>query len=271
MLIPVILLFLQAQYWHGDARVVKSMSPTKNAKILGGHDIDITEAPYQVSVHVFGIYLCGGVLVDKDIVLTSAYFSNFFPSHPALFKIRAGSSIIDEGGELYQVEKIVVHPYHRVLTYDLAIFKLSKPVTLSDKVAPIPMMESGEEVPDGANLHVTGWGMTENEDWPVMLQRVEVTKVNWDLCLYQLDPNALTEADLCAGVPAGDKGFYRGDKGGPLVYNGKLAGVSSRYITTMEVGPDNTTIPRLPDQVYTKVSALRSWIDETIQNMTSHI
>ncbi|KAL0860404.1 hypothetical protein ABMA27_009798 [Loxostege sticticalis] len=257
MLIPVILLFLQAQYWHGDARVVKPMSPTKNAKILGGHDIDITEAPYQVSVHLLGQYLCGGVLVDKDIVLTSTY-AEFYSSHPAQFKIRAGSSIIDEGGELYQVEKIVIHPYHHVVTYDLAVLKLSKPVALSDKVAAIPMMESGEEVPDGANLQVTGWGLNENEDWPVMLQRVEVSKVNWDLCLYQLDPNALTEADLCAGVPAGDKGFYVGDEGGPLVYNGKLAGVSSRYIDTI-------------DQVYTKVSALRSWIDETIQNMTSHI
>ncbi|KAL0860405.1 hypothetical protein ABMA27_009799 [Loxostege sticticalis] len=198
-------------------------------------------------------------------------FSTFFPSHPALFKIRAGSSIIDEGGELYQVEKIVIHPYHHVITYNLAVFRLSKPVTLSDKVAPIPMMESGEEVPDGANLQVTGWGFNENEDWPVMLQRVEVPKVNWDLCLYQLDPEALTEANLCAGVPAGDKGFFGGDEGGPLVYNGKLAGVSSHFITIMEIRPDNITFSRLPDQVYTKVSALRSWIDETIQNMTSHI
>ncbi|KAL0860411.1 hypothetical protein ABMA27_009805 [Loxostege sticticalis] len=264
MLIPVILLFLQAQYWHGDARVVKPMSPTKNAKIFGGHDIDITEAPYHVSVQIWGVHSWGGVLVDKDIVLTSAFFSNIFPSHPALFKIRAGSSIIDEGGELYQVEKIVIHPYHHMDTYDLAVLKLSKPVAFSDKVAAIPMMESGEEVPDGANLQVTGWGLTENEDWPVMLQRVEVTKVNWDRCLYQFDPFALTEADLCAGVPAGDKGFYGADEGGPLVYNGKLAGVSSRYIDIIEGG-------FLPDQAYTKVSALRSWIDETIQNMTSHI
>ncbi|KAL0860396.1 hypothetical protein ABMA27_009790 [Loxostege sticticalis] len=239
------------------------MSPTKNAKILGGHDIDITEAPYQVSVHFLGVFLWGGVLVDKDIVLTSAYFSNVQSSHPEHFKIRAGSSIIDEGGELYQVEKIVIHPDHHWFSYNLAVFKLSTPVTLSDKVAAIPMMKSGEEVPDGANLQVTGWGLTDNEEWPVMLQRVEVPKINLDLCRKQLPD--LPKAVMCAGDDAVDKGFF-GDEGGPLVYNGKLAGVSS-YFTLVK---DDSKIIMFTE-VYTKVSALRSWIDKTIQNMTSHI
>lgn len=59
----------------------------------------------------------------------------------------------------------------------------------------------------------------------------------------------------------------QGDEGGPLVHDGKLAGVAlgSFYLLF-----DPDTYRYYPDQVYTKVSALRSWIDQTVQNITSH-
>ncbi|KAL0860401.1 hypothetical protein ABMA27_009795 [Loxostege sticticalis] len=278
MLVPVILLFLQAQYWHGEAGVAKRFSPPKNAKILGGHDIDITEAPYQVSISFAGEHTCGGTLIDKDIVLTSSDCIGKLDSVDlSYFRIRVGSSTVDDGGYLHKIEKVVIHPRHKVLTYNLAVVKLSTPVTFSDKVQAIQMKEQGEEVADGENVRITGWGMNEELDWPEMLQMVEVQTINWDECVRAYDPppesmslptySIITPQMMCAGVAAADKSLSGGDEGGPLVHDGKLAGVAlgSFYLLF-----DPDTYRYYPDQVYTKVSALRSWIDQTVQNITSH-
>lgn len=77
------------------------------------------------------------------------------------FRIRVGSSTVDDGGYLHEIEKVVIHPRHKVLTYNLAVVKLSTPVTFSDKVQAIQMKEQGEEVADGENVRITGWGMNE--------------------------------------------------------------------------------------------------------------
>ncbi|KAL0810795.1 hypothetical protein ABMA28_010112 [Loxostege sticticalis] len=270
MLVPVILLFLQAQYWHGEAGVVKPMSSTKNAKLIGGHDIAISDAPYQVSLHFKGKYKCSAVLVDVDIVLTSAECFIGISRNPAHYKIRVGSNSIHEGGWLHDVKKIVIHPRYHVLTFNIALVKtasvFSQEVTPVIIVGVIPMMEQGEEVPDGANVQVTGWGLTQEQTWPKVLQMIEVQTVNWQTCVYELDPFVITKEMMCAGVAEPDKtGFYEGDWGVPLVYNGKLAGLSNYFYRRRGVQKFF-----YPTQSYTKVSAFRNWIAETIQNMTSH-
>lgn len=47
----------------------KSVDP----KIVGGVDIDIREAPYQVSLQYFGAHICGGAIISKDYVITAAH------------------------------------------------------------------------------------------------------------------------------------------------------------------------------------------------------
>ncbi|KAL0860397.1 hypothetical protein ABMA27_009791 [Loxostege sticticalis] len=243
----------------------KPTLPTKNAKIVGGHDIDITDAPYQVSVHHIGNYVSGGTLVKKDIVLATAYSFYLYAQYPSHYKVRVGSSIIDDGGVLHEVEKIVTHPLHGQSTHNIAVAKLSMPVTLSDKVAVIPMMEPGEEVPAGKTVQLTGWGATEWDtypfEYPIMLQKLEVTAVDYDTCVYEYDPDVFSPDMMCAANPS-NKGYNWGDAGSPVVFNGKLAAICN----------DNIYIPSGPVhlQDYVKVSAHRRWIDETIQNITSH-
>lgn len=42
-------------------------------RIIGGREISITEAPYQVSVELYGvIHICGGALISRTFVLTAA-------------------------------------------------------------------------------------------------------------------------------------------------------------------------------------------------------
>jgi trypsin len=42
-------------------------------RIVGGVDIRIEEAPYQISLQYFGSHYCGGAIISKDFVLTAAH------------------------------------------------------------------------------------------------------------------------------------------------------------------------------------------------------
>lgn len=42
-------------------------------RIVGGHEIDIRKAPYQVSVQFSGGHLCGGSIIRNNKILTAAH------------------------------------------------------------------------------------------------------------------------------------------------------------------------------------------------------
>lgn len=41
--------------------------------IVGGNDTDITKAPYQISLHIFDEFQCGGSIVAPSFVVTAAH------------------------------------------------------------------------------------------------------------------------------------------------------------------------------------------------------
>ncbi|XP_013168614.1 PREDICTED: vitellin-degrading protease-like [Papilio xuthus] len=45
----------------------------EDVRIVGGEDIDITGAPYQVSIVYAGRHSCGGSIIADDLVLTAAH------------------------------------------------------------------------------------------------------------------------------------------------------------------------------------------------------
>lgn len=45
----------------------------EDIRIVGGEDIDITAAPYQVSILNRGRHSCGGSIIDIDLILTAAH------------------------------------------------------------------------------------------------------------------------------------------------------------------------------------------------------
>ncbi|KAL0860394.1 hypothetical protein ABMA27_009788 [Loxostege sticticalis] len=237
--------------------VASPTSRINEIRIVGGEDIDITEAPYQVSLLFRGRHSCGGTLVANDIVITAAHCIS--GSDPSNYQVRAGSSFSERDGIVYPVGEILAHPdfsFSR-MDNDIAVVWLSKPVTFSDRIAAIDMTSAEEEVQDGEITQVTGWGnIREGGGFPTILQRVEVPIVNSQACGKAYEPlYTITSRMLCAGVPEGGKDACQGDSGGPLVHNGKLAGVVSWGLGCAR--------PDYPG-VYAKVSALRRWVDEHI-------
>ncbi|XP_049881045.1 vitellin-degrading protease-like isoform X3 [Pectinophora gossypiella] len=229
----------------------------EQTRIVGGEDIDITEAPYQVSLVNRGMHSCGGSIVANDLILTAAHCVR--GSRPENFQIRVGSSILNKGGELYPVGEIIWHPDFEFskMNKDIAVMWLSEPLRFSDEVMAIPMLSEDVEIEEGEETTVTGWGaIEENGIAPKMLQRVEVPIVSQENCQDAYSPMYnITNSMLCAGLPSGGKDACQGDSGGPLVYEGQLAGVVSWGLGCAR--------PRYPG-VYAKVSDLRPWIDNSI-------
>ncbi|XP_037299216.1 vitellin-degrading protease-like [Manduca sexta] len=220
----------------------------EDVSIVGGIDIDIKEAPHQISLQLYGSHACGGSILDNDIIITAAHCL-LLSNNTEDFTIRAGSSSHDEGGESTRSKQI-----HHPLTY-------------SDVVKPIDMANAGEDIPDEEECSVTGWGLLKvffpiisgGVCIPKHLQGVVILKVNDDKCYEaykQLNP--VTERMVCAGVPQGGKSACNGDSGGPLVYNNKLHGIVSWGYGCAKPGYPT---------VFSKVSALRNWIDENIAKL----
>lgn len=60
-----------------DIFVVIVTTPTikslQEIRIIGGEDIEISDAPYQVSLVRRGRHACGGTIVARDIIVTAAH------------------------------------------------------------------------------------------------------------------------------------------------------------------------------------------------------
>ncbi|XP_052742288.1 vitellin-degrading protease [Bicyclus anynana] len=237
----------------------------EDTRIVGGEDVDIKEIPYQVSLLSRGRHMCGGAIIDTDLVITAAHC--VIGSSVKNLQIRAGSSSSQTGGELYQVGDYAWNPdfTYNKMDSDIAILWLTKPLEYSDSIAPIPMFDAGEEIQDGDITVVSGWGnIREGGGMPRTLQIVLVPKVSEETCTAAYAPMyTITPTMLCAGIPEGGKDACQGDSGGPLVRDGKLAGVVSWGLGCAR--------PKYPG-VYAKVSALRQWIDDqSVKLRLTHI
>lgn len=78
------------------------------------------------------------------------------------FKVLVGTDKVDEGGKLYDVEKIIVHEEYSNITsdYDVCLLKLNESLTFGPKVAKVSLPGDVVTVKKGTLLNVTGWGYT---------------------------------------------------------------------------------------------------------------
>jgi secreted trypsin-like serine protease len=48
-------------------------SKRHSERIVGGHLIEITQAPYQVALYEKGQFICGGTILSESFILTAAH------------------------------------------------------------------------------------------------------------------------------------------------------------------------------------------------------
>jgi hypothetical protein len=224
------------------------------AAIVGGRQILIDEAPWQVAVVVRltptepGI-LCGGSILDTLRILTAAHcVFNGQPGEETRtpvgdFEVEAGTSeLYGAGAQVREVAKLRVHPYFEPALGvtggdDVAVLELAEPLNLEplqagSAVAAIPLVARGASPPEGAQVNLTGFG-SESE-----------SKAEPDGRLYSLGMGlgfsracggAADALFLCASVNGGT--VCHGDSGSGLTIGGStptLVGVTDFLVVASE-------------------------------------
>ncbi|MFI5495328.1 S1 family peptidase [Actinoplanes sp. NPDC051859] len=188
--------------------------------IIGGSTV--SSAPWAAAVFSDGEFMCSGTIIAAEYVLTAKHCIE------GEMSVRVGSTNRTSGG----VTRSVTATSTR---YDLAIMRLSSPITTSYAKL------SSSYPPVGSTNSVYGWGRTcyEGCDGSVTLKTatVRVTTTN--------------QTDAYGGRAIGSTGIsgaaWRGDSGGPQFYNGAQVGVAS-------------TADGVSRQYYGSVAYNRPWI-----------
>lgn len=228
-----------------------------NLKIVDGHDTDIAQHPWQVSLQYLRWHICGGVLIADQWVLTAAHCVN----EPITLKnltVRLGSTLRNSTGKLMNIKKVILH-YHfyvfKKFENDIALVQLDSQAS-GPNIKPIALPSPDLVIPTGAAFTVTGWGSTsERGNASLRLQELTIPSVNITQCQAEISQFHISENNLCAGFEEGGKGTCVADDGSPAVYKNQVVGLVS-----FSAGCARLHSPT----VFGRVSKYVTWIQKNI-------
>lgn len=85
----------------------------------------------------------------------------FFKSqNPSKMKVMVGSHLLDQGGDKYEVEKLIPHAEYdsEDISNDIALVQLKDNITFGPDVKPVQLPV--ENTASGKRLLLSGWGTT---------------------------------------------------------------------------------------------------------------
>uniref|UniRef100_A0A3P8WQS5 chymotrypsin n=1 Tax=Cynoglossus semilaevis TaxID=244447 RepID=A0A3P8WQS5_CYNSE len=142
--------------------------------IVGGEDAPPGSWPWQVSLRRFGDHFCGGSLINKEWVMSAAHC--FFSTSGWRVSLGRQSLQGTNPNEVSRtVARIILHPNYDSDNNDndIALLRLSSPVTFTDFIRPVCLAASGSVFINGTDSWVTGWGsVNEGGEETTCLKRV---------------------------------------------------------------------------------------------------
>ncbi|KAG8518592.1 Transmembrane protease serine 2 [Galemys pyrenaicus] len=210
-----------------------SSKTSRQSRIVGGSNAAPGEWPWQVSLHVQGIHVCGGSIITPDWIITAAHCVEAPLNNPSYWTVYAGilrqSFMFYGGGN--KIQKVIVHPSYDTKTknYDVALMKLQTPLTFNgagpgggaepDNVRPVCLPNPGLMLEPMQSCWISGWGATsEKGQTSEELNAANVHLIESWSCNSRAVYNGLvTPAMMCAGYLQGTIDSCQGDSGGPLV------------------------------------------------------
>ncbi|MGK8500026.1 S1 family peptidase [Nocardia asiatica] len=200
--------------------------------IVGGVEASTAEYPWLAAVGTPLLLnrpsgqFCGGALIAPDQVITAAHC--VAPARPlaqTLTVTFGRDDLRGHGGNTVQVRDIRTHPGFRSNGPDsAAVYQNDVAILTLDQPQPGPTV--GIAAPGPGTATILGWGATSaTDEGNTRLHAASVPLVTDAECAAAygsaFDPSTM----LCAGSPAADTARY--DGGGPLLVDGRLAGLTS--------------------------------------------
>merc|ERR1712018_427790 len=222
---------LPVKFWNNVKNLPKVEEPED--RIVGGHDVDISERPFQVVFQCYGDLICGGAWIGGNKVLTAAHCCD--GSDASAVTVRAGSARHASGGTVYDVSKVVMHPQ-----YD------------DSNAAPATLPPAGIDFNEGDPFVVSGWGTTsEGGSISSTLKAVTVPHVTDESCNESYTGAVVGDVMICAGEAGKDS--CQGDSGGPMTSGDYHVGIVSWGYGCARAGYPG---------VYSQTDAFLSFINE---------
>ncbi|XP_055600705.1 trypsin 3A1-like [Uranotaenia lowii] len=224
--------------------------------IAGGVDADVADYPYQLSLRLDGEHFCGASVISDHWALSSAICTFRWQDEVERYALKGGSSNRLEGGVIFQVAQIEVHPEWNFMTYEYDVSALRTVENMiGGIIMAIPLDPAGTEHAHGSRAVLSGWGRVDpsNPNLPIILQRLDKPVLGQVECAAQF-MGMIRDSMLCAGGESG-RSACQGDQGSPLVTGGRQIGVYS-FGEVMCIGHESG--------VYAKIAypTIRSWITE---------
>ncbi|XP_037030355.1 trypsin-like [Bradysia coprophila] len=205
-------------------------------RIYGGYRVDITEAPYMVSIIILietynngtsKVHECGGSILKQNLILTAAHCnvdeSTREPYSAERFYVNVGTNRNDlKGGTVHRVKTVFVHPKFRngdenYRFHDIGLLQLKDDITLNDKSQLVKLARRGDKPKIGADCTITGYGKNPDHPGNKFLYQVHLNVITAEQCVDELASGTVEEVEkhnIC--VKAEGKNQCRGDSGGPV-------------------------------------------------------
>ncbi|CAD7696396.1 unnamed protein product [Ostreobium quekettii] len=253
-----------------------SESPVGSPKIAGGHDAPEGRFPYMVSLRTHeDEHTCGGILIHERFVLTAAHCVDENSgvagrnrlAHIGAYGIDDNE---DQGVQTVRIDKTTIHPNytagHLKGGYDVALLHLKHP---AHGIAIPGLADPHLILHCQMTLYTLGWGYLDSwhSSLPDKLQMSTRGQIIWGRPPCAVDGHLL----LCLKAPESYlDNTCQGDSGGPALIpdmpGGDFQSGSPKKDLIVAVTSYGPKCSR-PEKIgyYTRLSAMRNWIDEVIE------